>query len=147
MPLSQFLIVILNEFLIMIAFCTIYNFIAMLFSEITISTTICILIFIAMYITSSSLSLVISNKPYVDNIYFGENGEGHIISQTINPNYPGEQKIKIAKTIYYFMPQGQAEEIQNGKTEYLSKLPFYSITLIGMVNLVGIYLFTKKELK
>lgn len=147
MPLSQFLMAILNEFLIIIAFCTIYNFVAMLFSEITISTTICIILFIAMFIISGSLALTISSKDYINILYYDENGEGNIVSQTINPNYPGEQKIKIAKTIYYFMPQGQAEEIQSGKTEYLSKLPFYSITLIGVVNIVGIYLFTKKELK
>ena len=31
--------------------------------------------------------------------------------------------------------------------EYLSQMPIYSIILISIINIGGIYLFTKKELK
>ena len=147
MPLSEFAMSILNIFLVIIAYCSIFNFITMLSSEVTISTTICIIFFIVMFVIVSALSLTVNTSKYITNTFWDEQGQPHTISQELNPNYPGEEKIKIAKTIYYFIPQGQANDIANGKTEDLSEFPIYSIALIIFVNLGGIYLFNKKELK
>lgn len=146
MPLSQFVLSILNVILVIIAYCSIFNFVTMLCSEITVSTIICILIFIAMFIIEGSLSLTINTSQYITNSYW-EDGVEYIISQEPNPNYPGDQKVKFARMIYLFIPQGQADEIASGKTEYLSQMPIYSIILISIINIGGIYLFTKKELK
>lgn len=147
MPVSEFAMSILNIFLVIIAYCSIFNFITMLSSEVTISTTICIIIFIVMFVIVSALSLTVNTSKYITDTFWDEQGQPHIISQELNPNYPGEEKIKIAKTIYYFIPQGQANDIANGKTEDLSEFPIYSIALIVLVNLGGIYSFNKKELK
>ena len=147
MPESQFAINMLNTALIIIAFCSIFNFITMLCSEITISTTVCILLFIGMFILSSSLSLVINQEPYYYTYSYDENGVRTIASKEPNYNYPGEQKIKIAKVIYLFLPQAQAEEISNAESEYMNQMTAYSIAFIVIVNLAGIYLFSKKELK
>ena len=46
-----------------------------------------------------------------------------------------------------FLPQAQAGEISNAEPEYMNQMPAYSIAFIVIVNLVGIYLFSKKELK
>ena len=146
MSLFQIVLTVINTVLIIITYTSIFNLISMLCSEITISTIMCILVFIIMYIIASSLALVINTPEYNSSMYYDENGS-HLVSQTINPNYPGKQKIKIAKTLYYFLPQGQANEIMNGKVENLSKFPFYSIGLISIINFSGIYFFNKKELK
>lgn len=146
MPLSEFTMSILNIFLVIIAYCSIFNFITMISSEVTISTTICIILFIAMFVVASSLSITVNASKYITNTYYDEEGI-HIISQELNPSYPGEQKVKIARTIYYFIPQGQANDIANGETEHLSEFPLYSSALIIIVNVGGIYLFNKKELK
>ena len=55
MTLTQFLMTMLNTTLIIISFCTIYNFIAMLCSDITLSTIICIILFIALFILQEAL--------------------------------------------------------------------------------------------
>ena len=133
--------------LVIIAFCSIFNFITMLCSEITISTTVCILLFIGMFILSSSLSLVINQEPYYYTYSYDESGVRTIASKEPNYSYPGEQKIKIAKVIYLFLPQAQAEEISNAESEYMNQMTAYSIALIVIVNLAGIYLFSKKELR
>lgn len=146
-PLSEFTMSILNIFLVIIAYCSIFNLITMLCREVTISITICMILFIAMFVIASSLSLTVNTSKYITHTFWDEQGQPHIISQELNPNYPGEEKIKLAKTIYYFIPQGQANDIANGETEDLSEFPIYSITLIILVNLGGIYLFNKKELK
>lgn len=146
MPLSQFSMSMLNTVLVIMAFCSIFNFIAMICSEITVSTTISIIAFIAMFVAESSLGYVANSSKYITNSYW-ENGVEYIISQEEDPNYPGDQKVKLAKTIYLFIPEGQANEIANKDIENLFKMPIYSIILIIIFNIVGIYLFSKKELK
>lgn len=152
MPISQFAMTMLDTSLIIIAYCSIFNLITMLCSEITISTTVSILIFIAMFVIEASIGYVATCPKYSKHSYW-ENGIEHIISQELNPNYPGDQKVKLAKTIYLFIPQGQASEIVNSSsmgyedTESLYQMPIYSIILISAINICGIYLFSRKELK
>lgn len=146
-PLNQFFMCILNVILIITAYCSIYNFVTMICSEITISTTICILLFIAMFIVEASFGLIANTSKYITQSLIDENGNRHIINQEPNPNYPGEQKVKIARIIYLFIPQGQASEVGNCKTEYLYQMPIYSIILISIINIGGIFLFARKELK
>ena len=147
MPLLQFIVRILNTILIIMAYCSIYNFIAMICSEITVSTTINIILFIAMFIAASSLGLTASSSKYITHSYIDENGTQYIISQEPNPNYPGDAKVKMARTIYLLIPQGQAIEVKNANIEYLYQMPIYSLILISIINVVGIYLFSIKELK
>ena len=59
MSLSQFAMVLLNTVLVIISFCSIFNFISMICSEITVSTTICIILFITMFIAEGSISLLL----------------------------------------------------------------------------------------
>ena len=146
MTLTQFLMTMLNTTLIIISFCTIYNFIAMLCSDITLSTIICIILFIALFILQEALGSIVHANKYIKNGYF-ENGNKHIISQEPNPNYPGDDKVKQARLFYLAIPEGQAMEIKNNRLEYLKQMPIYSITLIIIINILGIYIFSKKELK
>lgn len=145
-PLSQFIISILNTILIIITYCSIFNFIAMICTEITVSTTINILVFITMFIVESSLGYIANSSKYITHSYW-EDGVEYIINQELNPNYPGDQKVKLAQLIYLFIPQGQASKILNRDTESLYQMPIYSIVLINVINMGGIYIFGKKELK
>lgn len=146
MPTSQFAMSMLNTFLIITSFCSIYHFITMICPDITVSVTINILIFIAMFIASSSLEYIANSPKYITHT-FTDNEVSYIISQEPNPNYPGDQKVKQAKILYLSIPQGQAMAIFNNEAELLSQMPIYSVILIIVVNICGIYLFSKKELK
>ncbi len=147
MPLTEFAMIFLNIALIITLFCSIFNFITMICSEITVSTTANIFLFIAMFIAVSSLSLIADSDKYIKHTFSDETGTQHIISQELNPNYPGDQKVKTARIIYLSLPQGQAMEIGDSNTEYLYEMPIYSIILIILVNVLGLYIFSKKELK
>ena len=94
MSFSQFAIVLLNTALVIISFCSIYNFITMICSEITISTTICIILFIVMFIVQGAFGLTAYANKYIENAFYDENGNKHIISQELDPNYPGDEKVK-----------------------------------------------------
>lgn len=147
MTMGQFLIGIGNMLLIIIAFCSIDHWITMLCSEITVSTTICTLLFIAMFIAAGALGVTANSSPYVHHTYTDENGNSHIISQEPSPNYPGDQVVKTARIVYLFLPQGQAQELWDNDSEYMNQMFLYSFVLIAVVNLSGIYFFSKKELK
>ena len=146
MSISQFLMSVLNVILIIIAYCSIFNFIAMVCTEITVSTIICILLFIIMFIAQGAFSLTANQSPYIKHTYH-ENGKEYVISQDPNPNYPGDEAVRLAKNIYLLIPQGQAMEIGNSDTEYLYQMPIYSTVLIAIMNICGIYIFSRKELK
>ena len=147
MPLSQFGIELASSFLVIISFCSIFNFITMLCSDIAISTTICTLLFIAMFIASSALGYTLSTATPITHSSYDEQGNRIIVSQEPNPNYPGDNIIKVVKTVYLLLPQSGAEEISNNNIDYVSEMPIYSVCFIAFTNICGIYLFSRKELK
>lgn len=137
---------ILNSLLVIITYCSIYNLITMICPEITIATVISIIVFIIMFVLESFIGYTANQPKYTTNSYW-EDGKKYIISQEANPNYPGDEKVKLAKTIYLLIPQGQASKIANIDTEVIYIMPMYSLILISIINIGGIYLFSKKELK
>ncbi len=145
--ISQFVLIILNTILVIITYVSIFNFISMLCSEITVSTIVSIILFLTMFIICSSLNSIINTPKYITTTFYDEDGIAHVIESEPNPNYPSKSKLQTAETIYYLMPTGQALEIADGKAENLIKLPIYSTILIFLFNILGLYLFNKKELK
>lgn len=146
MSFSQFAIVLLNTALVIISFCSIYNFITMICSEITISISICIILFVAMFVAQAALGFTAHASKYIENAFY-DKGNKYIISQEPNPNYPGDEKVKQARMLYLFIPQGQAMEIESGNLEYSAQMAISSIILICVVNIAGVCIFSKKELK
>lgn len=143
---SQFLLSMVDTILIIISFCSIFNFVAIICSDITVSTTICMVLFIAMFIAQAALSLTAFSTKYLPNTTFDENGD-IITTQEPDPNYPGDEKVKQARILYLLIPQGQAMEVGSNDIELLSQMPIYSIIVTSIVNFLGIYIFYKKELK
>lgn len=144
--LSQFLVIMLDTILVIISFCSIFNFVTVICSEITASTTICMVLFIVMFIAQATLGLTAFSTKYLTNTIIDENGN-QVVTQELDPNYPGEKKVKQARIFYLLIPQGQAMEIGNNDFELLSKMPIYSFISISVVNFLGIYIFSKKDLK
>ena len=146
MSFSQFAIVLLNTALVIISFCSIYNFITMICSEITISISICIILFVAMFVAQAALGFTANSRKYIEHAFW-DNGNKYIISQEPDPNYPGDEKVKQARTLYLSIPQGQAMKIGGNDLTYSAQMAISSIILIGVVNIVGVCIFSKKELK
>lgn len=145
-PITHLFMCILNTILVIIVYCSIYNLITMLCIEIAVSIVICTIMFVLNFVLAASIGYIANYPKYATHSYW-ENGEEYIISQEINPNYPGDEKVKIAKTIYSILPQGQANKIENREIEGINQRIIYSIVLISIINTSGIYLFSKKELK
>ena len=166
MTISQLSIIILNAVLIIITYCSIFNLISMICSEITISVVMCVIIFVIMFVAEMIIGKTANEPKYITSSSW-DNGVRTIISQELNPNYPGDDIVNLAKKIYLLLPQGQAQLITNSKLtdsdeikeqlytkeeieEYIKtiyQMPIYSLIVIGVVNIGGLYLFSKKELK
>ncbi len=147
--------------LIIVAYCTIYNFITMLCKDASVSLVTCVIIFIIMFVAMMFVSTKLMEKPYIKITQYNEKGEIEFSDKEINPNYPGETTIKMYKVINYLLPTGQAEMLQNACAETiepdeyeinqikqdLRKMPFYAISEIVLLNILGILIFKSQELK
>lgn len=128
----------------------------MICSDISISVVVCTIVFIALFVFESGIMTVAEAKPYIESVSFDENGEVVVVDKTPNPNYPGDDKVKQAKFVYLSIPTGEASEItasymskelRNERLENLKLIPKYSIIWIVGINILGAFIFNKKELK
>ena len=89
----------------------------------------------------------VSFTDYTDE-YKIENGK---IVVTDKPNLLyNDFKVKTARILYLANPEGQAMEIYDNTLEepiFIYQLPIYSCGLIVIINVLGITLFNRKELK
>ena len=147
--------------LIIVAYCTIYNFITMLCKDASVSLVTSVIIFIIMFVATMFVSAKLMEKPYIKITQYNEKGEVEFIDKEINPDYPSETTIKIYKVINYLLPTGQSTILQNACAEtiapdeyeinqvkqYLSEMPFYAIFEIVLLNIIGLFIFKRQELK
>ena len=159
-PIDKFLFILLDMILIVVAYSSIFNFITLMCSDITIATVICIIAFIGMFVVSEFVVSPIANdKKYYSNYVTNENGEVIETQKRLNPNYVGDFAKQVYKNILYIIPSGQASQIQSTisnlsfeNDRYMTdkdiKLAWiYSLGLIIVINGIGMYFFNRKDLK
>lgn len=146
MSMQQAIWIFINTILVIIGYCSIFNFIAMLRQEVTISTTICSIAFIASFMICMFLQEPAYSTKYITQVYKDEEGIEQK-TEIVNANYPGEVKQKISKVIYCILPTGQSASISSGNKEMINDVLVYAITDIIVINLIGTVLFKRKELK
>lgn len=152
---TQFLYVLLDMIMIIVSYSSIFTFVSMSCSDMTLSTVINIIIIIVMYVMTGIFSMDAHSEKYLYNTYYEDD---KLIKEIIdiNPNYPGDTRKEISKTILYTIPVGQADElfgyISNTSLGLdsdleLENLYLYSLGVIVIVNLFGLYCFNKKDFK
>ena len=158
MTVEKFLFIILDIVFIIITYASIFTCITLLCSDITISTVSCMILVLIMFIASMALSSTANAMKYDETYIQNENGEIEV-HQNLNPDYPGDLKKNVAKTILYCLPTGQTSQIisQVSKkpfqiTNYMSdnelKTAFlYSLGVTIIITGVGMYSFKRKDLK
>ncbi len=148
MSISTFLLTYFEMLIIIIAYASIFNLITALCTDMTVSTTTCMLLFLAMYILCSVLYSTVNAPKYITSTMTDEYGNIQIIEKELNPNYPSELKMKISKIIYYSIPSGLASQI-TGDIDNIDNISLFSyLTIIIVVsNGIGIYFFNRKDLK
>ena len=154
MTFSQFAFILLDMIMIIIAYSSIFNFIALICSNITISTVTSLLLILIMFVTDMFLSPTANSTEYIQkNKVMDE--QGNITYEIVkNEDYPGKIIQTTCKTIINFNPVSQAIEISGNKINMneedfnnMKVYPLYSLGLIIIITAIGIYLFNIKELK
>ena len=154
MTFSQFAFILLDMIMIIIAYSSIFNFIALICSNITISTVSSLLLILIMFVIDMLLSPTANSTEYIQkNKVMDE--QGNITYEIVkNEDYLGKIIQTTCKTIINFNPVSQAIEISGNKIEMneedfnnLKRYPLYSLGLIIIITAIGIYLFNIKELK
>ena len=158
MTIEKFLFVIIDIVFIIITYASIFTCITLLCSDITVSTVSCMILVLMMFIASMALSSTANAMKYRETYIQTENGEIEV-HQKLNPDYPGDLKKNVAKTILYCLPTGQTSQI----ISQISKKPFqitnymsddelktvflYSVGVLIVITGVGMYCFKRKDLK
>ena len=158
MTIEKFLFVIIDIVIIIITYASIFTCITLLCSDITVSTGSCMILVLIMFIASMALSSTANTMKYRETYIQTENGEIEV-HQKLNPDYPGDLKKNVAKTILYCLPTGQTSQI----ISQISKKPFqitnymsddelktvflYSVGVTIVITGVGMYCFKRKDLK
>lgn len=158
MTIEKFLFVIIDIVFIIITYASIFTCITLLCSDITVSTVSCMILVLIMFIASMALSSTANAMKYRETYIQTENGEIEV-HQKLNPDYPGDLKKNVAKTILYCLPTGQTSQI----ISQISKKPFqitnymsddelktvflYSVGVTIVITGVGMYCFKRKDLK
>lgn len=154
MTFSQFAFILLDMIMIIIVYSSIFNFIALICSNITISTVSSLLLILIMFVTDMFLSPTANSTEYIQkNKVMDE--QGNITYEIVkNEDYPGKIIQTTCKTIINFNPVSQAIEISGNKINMneedfnnMKVYPLYSLGLIIIITAIGIYLFNIKELK
>ncbi len=158
MTIEKFLFVIIDIVFIIITYASIFTCITLLCSDITVSTGSCMILVLIMFIASMALSSTANTMKYRETYIQTENGEIEV-HQKLNPDYPGDLKKNVVKTILYCLPTGQTSQI----ISQISKKPFqitnymsddelktvflYSVGVTIVITGVGMYCFKRKDLK
>ena len=154
MTFSQLAVILLDIIMIIIVYSSIFNFIALICSNITISTVSSLLLILIMFVIDMLLSPTANSTEYIQkNIVMDE--QGNITYEIVkNEDYPGKIIQTTCKTIINFNPVSQAIEISGNKINMneedfnnMKVYPLYSLGLIIIITAIGIYLFNIKELK
>lgn len=154
MSFLQLAVILLDIIMIIIVYSSIFNFIALICSNITISTVSSLLLILIMFVTDMFLSPTANSTEYIQkNKVMDE--QGNITYEIVkNEDYPGKIIQTTCKTIINFNPVSQAIEISGNKINMneedfnnMKVYPLYSLGLIIIITAIGIYLFNIKELK
>lgn len=145
MPANTFGLLFLNSLLAVIAHASIFNLISMLCSNKAHSVMICILTaFIMLFIAISLYSALSQPEMYeAVSITDGESG----LEMMTNPNYISGIKREIYQFFIDFLPTGQCSQIGNLEVLHPVRMAIYSLMIIIVSNVLGIFCFQKKDIK
>lgn len=143
--LSNLLMLLGCVFVAVIAYSSIFTFIAMIISNKTITAIVTIMLAFGMMCYSLMAFDRLSQPEYIDTMIM-KDGMQKIIN-TKNNHYLEGEKRKLIKLSIDIIPAGQMFQIAGRTAENLKILPLYSLSLFVVFTGAGLVLFKKKEIK
>lgn len=144
-PISSLFSLLGCIFITIVAYSSLYTFIAMMISNKTITAVISIMLAFGMMMGALICFRVLDTQKYIQSASM-VNGEMKF-EEVLNPKYPSETKKKVCQTLLDINPAGQMFQIVGRSAPNLKVLPLYSLGILFTFTSTGIVLFNKKELK
>lgn len=145
MKASSFLILFLDGFLLSIAYASIYNLIGLLSSNKAYTVAISILIGFALLFLASWMLQAMGQPKMIDQAQIID---GKTVIETIkNPHYITGIKRTIYQILIDFNPGGQSMQIASLEMPHPYRMGIYSMIIIIVSNLAGMFCFAKKDIK
>lgn len=142
---SKLLMLLGCIFVTIIAYSSIFTFIAMMISNKTITAIVSIMLVFGLMIFSLTSLNILSAQEYIQS---GSLVDGEMqFQKEKNPRYPSEDERKVHQTLIDINPAGQMFQIAGREASNLKILPIYSLGIIVVFTGAGLVLFKKKELK
>lgn len=143
-PISVILNKIFVLILVIIAYSSIFTFVAMMCSNKTVIAITTILLSFGMIFFATYCYNILTTPEYIQVAALVD-GETKF-KEEYNPKYPSKEKRKVYETLLDIIPAGQTIQIQK-RNSNLEILLGYSLTIIVVITSSGFILFKKKELK
>lgn len=144
--ISKLLILLSCIFVNIIAYSSLFTFIAMVISNKTIASIVSIMLAFGLMMYALVCLNILQTPKFNDYATIEETGE-YKIEQLPNPKYPSETKRKVYQTLLDINPAGGMFQLAGRTAPNLSVLPIYSLGIFIVATGVGLVLFRRKELK
>lgn len=146
--LSKLLMLLGCIFVTVIAYSSIFTFLAMIISNKTITAVVSIMLAFGMMMIALTNMNTLQEPEFVE-VASVTNQETNAfeMKQAPNPKYPSEAKKKVCQILLDINPAGQGFQIADGSIANVKILPLYSLGIIIVFTGAGLVLFKKKELK
>lgn len=132
-------------FVMILAYSSIFTFLAMIISNKTITSITSIMLAFGLMMTATVCFRIIDMQEYVQSASMVD---GEMKFEEIpNPKYPSEQERKVYQTLLDINPAGQGFQLAGRTDANLKVLPLYSLGILVVFTGVGLIIFNKKELK
>ncbi len=146
MSISKLIMLLGCIFVTVIAYSSIFTFIAMMISNKTITAITTIMLAFGLMMIALTCLNILQAPEFNDYATIEDTGE-YKIEQISNPKYPSETKRKVCQTLLDINPAGQMFQIAGRTASNLKMLPIYSLGILVVFTSSGLILFKKKELK
>ncbi len=133
------------SFITVVAYASIFTYLAMIISNKTINAIVSIMIAFGLMMVALTCFNILNAPPTIQQATM-TNGETKVV-EIPNPKYPSEQKKKIIQTLIDINPTGQMYQIVGRTFSNLKVLSLYSVCIIIVFTGTGLVIFKKKELK
>jgi len=143
--LSKLIMLLCCIFITIIAYSSIFTFLAMIISNKTITAIVSIMLSFGMMMVALTCFNILETPPTIQQAVMTD-GQTKI-QEIQNPKYPSDEKKKICQTLLDCNPAGQMFQIAGRSTKNLSILPLYSLGVLIVFTGTGLILFSRKELK
>ena len=147
---QETVIYIVNGVLMVAAFAAIFTMLSMLNQNKALVAIISMVGIFALLFLSMYITMKLGEPEFTDAVSMSET-VGDTVTQTIqripNPMYPSPSQRSIYQFLFDFLPTGQGIQISAGAVTHPGTIGIYSIVIAAAANMIGVFCFSRKDLK